>query len=89
MKDFFVIQKQVMKDVIDERARQDMQWGPEHDDQHPTFEFVELIQDYSRWARVMSANGSEDKARRRLIQVAALACAGVEAIDRKKSREKP
>ncbi len=89
MKDYFVIQQKVMLDVIDERARQDMQWGPEHDDKHPTFEFVQLIQNYSNWAQVMSANGSEDKARRRLVQVAALAFAAVEAIDRRKSRKNP
>ena len=89
MKDYFLIQKKAMFDVVNERARQDAKWGgPEHDDKHPTYEFVQLIQDYSGWARVMAGMGSNNKARRRLVQVAALAIAAIEAIDRKKLRQK-
>jgi hypothetical protein len=42
-----------------------------------------LIQDYAGWARTMAGMNSPDKARNRLIQVAALAVAAVESIDRK------
>lgn len=71
-------------DVVIERIRQDEKWGgPVHDDLHPTYEFVQLIEDYAGWARVMAQMGSNDKARNRLIQVAALAIAAVESIDRK------
>lgn len=62
-----------------ERMRQDEKWGgPEHDDLHSTADFVQLVQDYAGWARVMSGMGSADKAQRRMLQVAALALADVE-----------
>jgi len=74
----------VLREVSQERDRQNAKWGgPEHDDQHPTEEFVQLIKDYAGWARAMSGMNSPDKARARLIQVAALAVAAVESIDRK------
>ena len=70
--------------VSKERARQDDKWGgPKHDDQHTTAEYIQWIEDYAGWARMMSQMESHDKARRRLIQVAALAVAAVESIDRK------
>ena len=70
--------------VSQERVRQDGKWGgPEHDDQHTTAEYIQWIEDYAGWARMMSQMESHDKARRRLIQVAALAVAAVESIDRK------
>lgn len=62
-----------------ERMRQDEKWGgPEHDDTHSTADFVQLVQDYAGWARVMSGMGSADKAQRRMLQAAALALADVE-----------
>lgn len=74
----------VLLDVQAERARQDLKWGgAAHDDAHETSDFVELIEDYAGWARVMAGMGSDDKARVRLIQVAALAVAAVESIDRR------
>lgn len=85
MEDFFEIQKKAMFDVIAERANQDTKWGPEHDNKHPTYEFVELINDYAGWARILDGQGNSDEARKRLIQVAALAVAAVETIDRKKA----
>lgn len=73
----------VLADVADERKRQDEKWGgPEHDDQHDTAAFVQLIEDYAGWARTMAGMGSNHKARVRLIQVAALAVAAVESLDR-------
>ena len=76
--------EEVLEDVGTERMRQDEKWGgPEHDDQHTTAEFVQWIEDYAGWARMMASMGSYEKARRRLIQIAALAVAAVESIDRK------
>ena len=67
--------------VAVERERQDGKWGgPAHDDARSTADFVQLIEDYAGWARTMSGMGSHDKARRRLVQVAALAVAAVESI---------
>ena len=74
-------------DVHSERQRQDQKWGgAEHDDQHTVAEFVQLIQDYAGWARVMDSMNSPQKARTRLIQVAALAVAAVESLDRRAPR---
>lgn len=71
-------------DVTNERQRQDDKWGgPKHDDLHLITDFVQLIEDYAGWARTMANMNSYDKARKRLIQVAALAVAAVESIDRK------
>ena len=73
----------VLAEVATERNRQDEKFGgPAHDDQHPTATFVQLIEDYAGWARTMAGINSHDKARHRLIQVAALAVAAVESIDR-------
>lgn len=74
----------IIIEVAQERNRQDMKWGgAAHDDHHTTAEFVGLIEDYAGWARVMAGMDNLEKARNRLIQVAALAVAAVESIDRK------
>lgn len=74
----------VLMEVSDERERQDQKWGgAAHDDEHDVYDFVEIIKDYAGWACRMDEMGSHDKARKRLIQVAALAVAAVESIDRK------
>lgn len=77
----------ILNEVAIERERQDRKWGgPEHDDSHSVSEFVQWIQDYSGWARMMASMRSRDKTRKRLVQVAALAVAAVESLDRKKDQ---
>ncbi|MBW8267936.1 hypothetical protein [Caldovatus aquaticus] len=74
----------VLSEIAAERTRQDAQWGgPAHDDTMPLDEFVALIRDYAGWARVKAREGSMVEARQRLIQVAALAVAAVESLDRR------
>ena len=69
--------------LVAERQRQDEKWGgPMHDDENDTADFVQLVQDYAGWARVMAGMGSNDKAQRRMVQVAALALAEVERLMR-------
>lgn len=76
----------IISDIVAERDRQDEKWGgAEHDDNHNTIDFCWFIKNYTGWAAQMSAMNSPDKARNRLIQVAALAVAAVESIDRKGS----
>lgn len=76
-----------VKDVVAERQRQDQKWGgPQHDDQKSPNDFVQHIEDYAGWARVMAGMGSFDKYRRRMAQVAALAGAAIEASDRAMNR---
>lgn len=80
----------VIDEVVAERQRQDEKWGgAEHDDSHDTTVFVQLIEDYAGWARVMAGMQNGIKARRRLVQVAALAVAAVESIDRRDGPSKP
>lgn len=74
----------VLNDVARERQRQDSKWGgATNDDQWTPLDWHEMIADYNGWARRMACMGSPDKARNRYIQLAALAVAAVEAIDRR------
>lgn len=74
----------VLEAVANERIRQDGKWGgSDHDDSHDIEVFVELIQDYAAWARVMAGMRNSEKTRYRLVQVAALAVAAVESLDRR------
>ena len=74
---------EVLNEVSLERDRQISKWSGIFDDANYSCEdWHAMITDYSAWARRMGAMGSKDKQRNRLIQVAALAVAAVEAIDK-------
>lgn len=74
----------VLNDVAAERQRQDAKWDGIFDDaQWNPLDWHEMIADYNAWARRMMAQHSPDKARNRYVQIAALAVAAVEALDRK------
>jgi len=74
-------------EVIDERERQISKWGDEiNDDLWTPLDWHEMISDYNGWARRMAAMGSNDKARKRYIQIATLAIAAVESIDRRANK---
>lgn len=73
----------VYEKIQDERGRQDAKWGgPTHDDRWTPLDWHEMIADYNAWARRMWAMGSLDKAEQRFVQVAALAIAAIESIER-------
>lgn len=74
--------EQVLKDVADERGRQVRIWGNMHDDDNKIANFVQYIHDYAAWARLKAGMNNMTEARERLIQVAAIAVAAVEQIDR-------
>lgn len=75
---------EVLNDVLAERRRQDAKWvGVFNDDMWTPFDWHEMIADYNSWARRMACQGSPEKARNRYIQIASLAVAAVEALDRK------
>lgn len=78
----------VVDEVVLERRKQDAQWGgARHDDSHSMWDWLGLIKTfifkadkaYSRYDGVEASS----QVRRRLIQVAALCVAAVEAIDRR------
>ncbi|MFN9090482.1 MAG: hypothetical protein ACK5V0_02990 [Alphaproteobacteria bacterium] len=76
----------VLAEIAAERTRQDAQWGgATRDDALPLPAFAQLIEDYAGWARVKAREGSMVEARQRLVQVAALAVAAVESLDRRAS----
>lgn len=77
-----VVTTNVLYDVMKERARQDGKFGKEHDDNKLPMDWCADINAYATWAHQMQRMGSMDKYRRRLIQVAALAMAACESLDR-------
>ena len=75
----------ILEEVGKERTRQIEKWtGIFDDDKYTPEDWYAMIADYNAWARRMGAMGSADKSRRRYIQIAALAVAAVEALDRRK-----
>lgn len=79
-----MISAEVLYDVSMERERARAKWNGIFDDDHYTpLDWHEMIADYNAWARRTASMGSMDKARNRYIQIAALAVAAAEAIDRK------
>lgn len=72
----------VLADVVAERLRQERKEMTLNDDEYNTHDWHAMIVDYAGWARRMGAMGNVEKARVRLVQVAALAVAAIESIDR-------
>lgn len=73
----------VLGEILCERIRQDRKWGgPSHDDLHSPEDWVRWIKNYASWADQMACAGSHDKYRRRMINIAALASAAVQSLDR-------
>jgi hypothetical protein len=76
----------VYEEVRAERAAQDAKWGgPEHDDAHDADDWLDYIARKGESAMELVGEGSarNDTAfRRRMIQIAALAVACVESMDR-------
>lgn len=73
----------ILWEIERERQRQDGKWGGSTtDDQYTPLDWHEMIADYNAWARRMAAMGSADKARKRYVQIAALAVAAIQSLDR-------
>lgn len=78
----------LISEIEQERLRQvGKGYTSEHDDEHTVGDFVFFIKNYSGWAAQMASMGSMERARRRLIQVAALAIAAVQTIDRRQQEK--
>lgn len=76
----------VIRDVLDRRAAQDKQWGgAEHDDEHDILDWLSFIGKQGR--KIMETYGLQEVheryARDRFIDIAALAIAAAESLDRK------
>ena len=69
-----------LQDVATERQRQDAKWGgPEHDDLHSFADWHRFINE----RLASSAYANEARTRKLLIEIAALAVAAAESMDRK------
>lgn len=83
-------ERQLIADVLAERAQQDQQWGgPTHDDTHGPWEWFNFIYDQRDKFFSRTVLGKVDiptEARERLVKIAALAVAGIESIDRTAAR---
>lgn len=76
---------EILKEIAAERKRQDQKWGgAAHDDNYDLRDFIRWGKNYLSWSDQMADALSWAKARRRMVQVAALAVAAVEWIDRNK-----
>lgn len=76
----------VLESVTKERDVQDRQWGgPAHDDSHNTLDFNDYIRDKLRKAAAAEPYWEQ---RRRYVQIAALAVAAIELIDRREPTNK-
>ena len=76
--------RKVIFDIQLERMYQDEQWGgPEHDDEHTIFDFKSFIN-----KQLLSVGYPSDNhvSRKALVNVAALAVAAIESIDRRSSQ---
>lgn len=71
----------VVIEVLKERSSQVTARGSEQDRRWSPLDWKEMIDDYNAMARRAMTMGKRDEARRRYIQVAALALAAVEAFD--------
>ena len=75
----------IVAEIHAERDRQDAKWGgPEHDDSHSLFEWWGFMRERMVGRAYSGGRAAE---RRDLIQIAALALAAIESIDRKTHSE--
>lgn len=77
------VEMPVIAEIVRERKQQDDKWGgPEHDDQHHVIGWMGLIGE-----RLHYEGLDTQGARRNLIEIAALAIAAIESIDRQGKQE--
>jgi len=78
----------IFSELYDERKRQLTKgFTANVDDSNSPYDWYALVHDYNSWARRMGAMCSWQRMRRRYVQIAALAIAAIEAIDRQIERE--
>jgi len=72
----------IFGELANERKRQDKKWGgPEHDDQHDNDEWCEYINERTHLLCWLVEPQNSD--RQHFLEIAALAVAAIESIDRK------
>lgn len=75
--------REVWDEVVAERERQDVKWGgPRHDDGHAVIDWADFIS--QRTADIALCRTNE---RRAFVEIAALAVAAIESMDRTHARK--
>lgn len=74
---------QVVADILEERVRQEKIWSEDNDNLQDIRNFTIYIEDYAGWARTKLGMGNKTEARERFVQIAALAMAAVEQLDKR------
>lgn len=73
----------VLAQLVAERERQDRQWGgPDHDDDHQAKDWLRFIREHADRATRALKGRDFDEYRKQLVEIAALAVAGIESNDR-------
>jgi len=72
----------VLDDVIKERDYQRKRWSTEHDVLHSHFEWVSIISTWLGKAASAALGSDTGTFRKRLVQIAAISIAAIEALDR-------
>jgi hypothetical protein len=76
-------QQLIFMDILHERERQDDRWGgADHDRNHTVSDWKRLILEHLDKANQAAYKGDLRRARERFIEVAALAVAAVEMLDK-------
>lgn len=84
----------VLEQIAAERRRQDAQWGgPDHDDEHPIEQWIELAEQRLQAADALIGNPDDledpDSVwREYMLEAAAVCVAGIETLDRQKERDR-
>jgi hypothetical protein len=75
--------ERIYADIDAERAAQDAKWGgKEHDEKHTVSQWAGFLHEHTNKAAFAASEGDIGEARRRLLEVAALAVAALEVVDR-------
>lgn len=75
------VARKVLDDVLHERGYQRNRWGTGHDVLHSHFEWVTILTTWLGKAASSAIGGDRVGLRKRLVQVAAICLASIEAID--------
>jgi hypothetical protein len=77
--------QRVVDDVLHERDYQRSRWSIEEDVLHSHCEWIAILTTWLGKAGISARTGDDSTLRKRLVQVAAISMAAVEALDRSKS----
>jgi NTP pyrophosphatase (non-canonical NTP hydrolase) len=75
--------KEIMKKILDERDRQDVKWGEQN--HHDLYWLGILMEEVGELAKTIIEQGKEKEIEKEMVQVAAVAVAWLECLDKRKA----